>query len=696
MKIDKISINNFRQYYGSVSIDLQTNSSKNIVVIGGKNGYGKTNFLIALVWGLYGEKISQVDDNFKKEIQKEGNYNRFMRQSLNWSVENEGKTSFSIEIYVSDIELPGNSDSLKSNCIITREFDVESMEESLSIRYFNSNEEIFNTEEDKLNFIHDFIIPVEAAKFVFFDAEKIASLAELSTKDEGSVLNDALGKLLGLDIYEGLIDDLKIYMNNLKKEGANENIKEQITNTEKTIELNRTKIDEIEQTIAQNESKVRELKLKINDYNAFINEHSPKDILNYNREDVLREKGKLVAKETELEEKFQEMAELIPLAILTGKLEEVFEQIIIQDQNRLNIDSNQAIKERFDNFIEKLFNQPPDPQEGSMSFKNKVFYSQKAQTLLDTIFENNEKISELEFEHDLSNSDKELIQVAINLLRQQSKENFALTIESFNIVKNDILEIDNLLRKIDSNFQDELIVEYIAKKEEAERRIEKLISENGSLLNQKEELNKLNTRQSQQYQILIQKITVTEKRKQKLERASLYLKTLSDFVKSQKDIKKENLNKNIYAEMIKLMHKLQSAEEKLISEVKVEILPDDSGLKITLYDKDGRIIPKESLSQGEKQLYISSLIKAILMEAVQSYPIFIDTPLGRLDDEHIKNILLYYYPDLAEQVVILATNNEITPRRFNDIKNNVSKSYTLENTNNRTTFKPGYFVNYEN
>jgi DNA sulfur modification protein DndD len=281
-------------------------------------------------------------------------------------------------------------------------------------------------------------------------------------------------------------------------------------------------------------------------------------------------------------------------------------------------------------------------------------------------------------------------------LRQQSKENFALTIESFNIVKNDILEIDNLLRKIDSNFQDELIVEYIAKKEEAERRIEKLISDNGSLLNQKEELNKLNTRQSQQYQILIQKITVTEKRKQKLERANLYLKTLSDFVKSQKDIKKENLNKNIYAEMIKLMHKLQSAEEKLISEVKVEILPDDSGLKITLYDKDGRIIPKESLSQGEKQLYISSLIKAILMEAVQSYPIFIDTPLGRLDDEHIKNILLYYYPDLAEQVVILATNNEITPRRFNDIKNNVSKSYTLENTNNRTTFKPGYFVNYEN
>ena len=86
-------------------------------------------------------------------------------------------------------------------------------------------------------------------------------------------------------------------------------------------------------------------------------------------------------------------------------------------------------------------------------------------------------------------------------------------------------------------------------------------------------------------------------------------------------------------------------------------------------------IKKEVLSSGEKQIYISCLIKAILKESVQSLPIFIDTPLGRLDDEHIKNILLYYYPDLSEQVVILSTNNEITPRRFKDIEHSVSKSY---------------------
>src|SRR3989339_55344 len=108
------------------------------------------------------------------------------------------------------------------------------MEENLFIRDMDGKDLFFDY-EDKINFINDYLIPLEAAKFVFFDAEKIASWAELSTKDEGSVLNDALGKLLGLDIFENLKDDLLTYVNNLKKEGAHTNVKEQIINTEKAI-----------------------------------------------------------------------------------------------------------------------------------------------------------------------------------------------------------------------------------------------------------------------------------------------------------------------------------------------------------------------------------------------------------------------------------------------------------------------------
>ena len=49
MKFTELEIYNFRQYYKSVIIDLDTTYSKNIIVIGGRNGYGKTNLLLSIV-----------------------------------------------------------------------------------------------------------------------------------------------------------------------------------------------------------------------------------------------------------------------------------------------------------------------------------------------------------------------------------------------------------------------------------------------------------------------------------------------------------------------------------------------------------------------------------------------------------------------------------------------------------------------
>src|SRR5665647_3370863 len=139
------------------------------------------------------------------------------------------------------------------------------------------------------------------------------------------------------------------------------------------------------------------------------------------------------------------------------------------------------------------------------------------------------------------------------------------------------------------------------------------------------------------------------------------------------------------------MHKLQAKDSGFIEETKIDILPDGKGLKVSILDSEGNDIPKESLSTGEKQIYISCLIKVILKEAIQNFPIFIDTPLGRLDHEHIENILKNYYPELSNQVILLATNNEITPRRFNSISSKVAKSYLIVNEKRKSNFKKGYF-----
>lgn len=695
MKISKIVLKNFRQYYGNVSVDIETDNEKNIVIIGGKNGYGKTNFLLSIVWCLYGEKIMQIDESFKREIQKDTNYQKFLKQTINWDSIEEANDRFSVEVIISDLDLPAHF-KVADNCLsIRREFIVDRQDENLFIQDIHG-EELFSDSDDKINFINDYLIPLEAAKFVFFDAEKIASWAELSTKEEGSVLNDALGKLLGLDIYENLKDDLLTYSNNLKKEGANSNIKEQIINTEKTIELNKDRIEEIDVKSAHNENEIKSIKEKIKGYQGFLNQNSKKETTTLNREDIFKNISTLKEKQEEFERRFNELSELIPLAMLGGKIEEVVEQIEIQEKLYTENELNNDTRIKLDRFIEKLFNHPPEPLDGSMTLKNKIFYSDKAQGILNELFIISGQNTKPEYELDLNNADKDLIFKSSALIGQQSKELFESTISGFNEIQLQIIEKEKQLRIIDSDLQDETLLETITNKDEAERVLERIIADNGALANQKDKLLKDNIRLNQQYNLLLQKSNVNQVIKDKIAATNKYINTLQIFIDSQKKIKKDSLAKNLLFELKKLMHKLQSEDSSFIEDTQIDILPDGKGLKVSILDAEGNEVPKESFSTGEKQIYISCLIKSILKEAILNFPIFIDTPLGRLDHEHIENILKDYYPELSSQVVLLATNNEITPRRFNSISSKVAKSYLIVNENRKSNFKTGYFQSYEN
>jgi len=698
MKFTEINITNFRQYYGKTNINLETDRNKNIILIGGRNGYGKTNLLLSIVWCLYGDKISQVDDNFKREIQKEKNYSLFMKQSINWTAQKENKNIFSSELIVSEIELPEiKSISSNINTIkIKREFDVSTMDENLSIIDLNTQKELFSDDIDKINFINDYIIPLDAAKFVFFDAEKIAEIANLSIKEEGSFLNDALGKILGLDIYESLVEDLTDYANNLKKEGASKNLQEQIIDREQAVKIAKNEIAQLEEENAEKQKDIDDLKKKIREYQNSISQNSKQGNSSFDRESILDKINVLREKEKELEERFSELSEIIPLAILTGKLEEINEHLEIQNKNEL---SNSIIKEnslKIESFIERLFNKPPEPENSTMSLKDKMFYYNKAQSLGNELFAEENTLEELEFEHDLNNAEKKLIDDAINLVNTQSKDLFETTIDEYNSVKIESNKLTKTLNKIDADLEDEIILEYSSKKESAERKVaeyHETIGINKGTINK---LQKDIVRLNQQYQNLLKKVEINQKNILKINKANEYLQVLRSFVHEQKELKKDSLANNILKEMQKLMHKLNTNNNHFITDVKVSILADGNGMKITLYNSEDIEIKKEILSQGEKQLYISSLIKAILKESIQSLPIFIDTPLGRLDDEHIKNILLYYYPDLSEQVVILSTNNEITPKRYKDISGSVSKTYLLSNDGANTNLKNGYFQGYEN
>jgi DNA sulfur modification protein DndD len=700
MKFSNIEINNFRQYYSSVNIDLQTNDKKNIIIIGGRNGYGKTNFLLSIVWCLFGDKISLIDENFKKEIQKEKNYSSFMQQSINWTAKKEKKSKFSVSITICDIELPelrtlnSNTDTI----LIKRIFDVASMSETLSIIDVSSNLEIFDDESDKINFINDYLIPIDAAKFVFFDAEKIAEIANLSIKDEGSFINDALGKILGLDTYETLIEDIEFYINSLKKEGASKNLQEQIINNEKAIEISEDQINKLEEENAERHKEIDDFKKKIREYENLISQHRKAGNSSFDRNEIIVEIEKLKAKEEKLNERFNELSEIFPLAILTGKLEEVKEHLDIQEKNQSTEISSKEESEKIEEFIELLFNKPPEPINSTMSLKDKMFYYEKAKRLGSQIFKENGEYHDLDFEHDINNSEKKLIADAINLINTQSNDLFESTIEEFNEVKIKLSDLTKTLSKVDADLEDELILDYSSKKETADYSIAEINKQIGINIQQISKLRSDIVRLNMQLATLVKKVDINEQNKLKIQKSNQYINVLYQFLDEQKNKHKNSLEETILSELKILMHKLNSEpnQNKFIEDVKVTILASGQGMKITLYDQDDNEIRKESLSSGEKQIYISCLIKGILKESITNLPIFIDTPLGRLDEEHRDSITKMYYPALSEQVVLFSTNSEITPKRFKEISRNISKSYLLFNDGANTSIKTGYFNTISN
>ena len=83
MKIKKISLVNYRLYKGVNNINFIDKEGKNIYLVSGQNGFGKTTFLHSLLWCLYGRLMVDIDETIRKDISLRGGYNSFLLYNLN-------------------------------------------------------------------------------------------------------------------------------------------------------------------------------------------------------------------------------------------------------------------------------------------------------------------------------------------------------------------------------------------------------------------------------------------------------------------------------------------------------------------------------------------------------------------------------------------------------------------------------------
>lgn len=654
MLIKQIKISNFRSYYNDVTIDFDSQEDKNITLISGKNGFGKTTFLTSLIWGFYGKLMSKVENKYRTEIKGSGGYENFLLQQFNRNQKN--KSILKVEIILIDILIP--SIPCKEVKII-RSFDVDAKKENLEI-LIDGNQNELTKKVGYETFINDFILPREIAKFFFFDSEKIVSLAEAKTKEELKSLSKAYSEVLGLKKYDDLKNGLNTLISNLKRRGVSADESKKLSELlDKKNELDK-EIDFIQETFNDNSNNIESLKSKSDVLQEKLIREGNTITLNEFKS-LKSEYLKLSENSKRIRKDLNNSLEFIPFIISLNLFEKVISQIKIEIKDKessidkssiqrittiLNHTLNDIENERRENYI-KVFE-----QEISLLSKN------DNKILLDFTDETNRKILSV---HD--NIKNTFLDKYKSLVREDKDNRFLMNkklkkIQSFESKKSSPLN---------QKFREE--------KEIVDDQLEKFLIKSG-------ELSYTKTQLSNQLSNVNKRISEIENRqkiigddKRKLELSEKVLKRLENITERIKVEKKYSLEKSILIGLNSLMHK-----SNFIEKVNIEIHQDY--LEIHLIDGDGQFIDKESMSKGEQQLYATSILKSLVEESGISFPIFVDSPLQKFDKEHSENIIQKFYPKISKQVVLFPlVEKELTFEEYKLMEKNVSTLYKIINHN---------------
>jgi DNA sulfur modification protein DndD len=624
--------------------------------------------------------MSEVEDKYRKDIKNAGGYEKFLKTLLNREVktdyENNGKTNpvFSVEIELKDILIP--SIPCKS-VVIKRSYDLRSDAEELSI-FIDGLENELTKEVGFEVFINDFILPREIAKFFFFDAEKIVSLAEAKSKSELKNLSKAYSEVLGIKKYEDLKKNLETLLTKLRRNGANQveqtklfELTDSETEFTELIDFNSEKQVNIDREIAIHKINSDSIQEKlIREGNGITLEELQKM---KSERDILKEES------AEIKNKLKKLMDIAPLVIAGKKLVQLKDQLDFEQNTNNNSVDKKVLVEELNSFSNLLL-QKLDALNLDVKAKSKV-----AEALKQTI-------SEKEITKQSNNSGKVLLDYSTEQFRNFEAvfNNIKGAFSSqFNAViqeeKNNRIYLSKIFQQIkqaEARKDNPLAQKLREEKKEAEDKITILTLNKGKLI---EEHDSLNTRLTSTRKVLSEyekNFKLVETDQKKFEVTEKLLIKINTIIQKIKEDKKYSLQKSIMLGLKKIMHK-----SDFIYNVRVNVV--DDVMDIDLLDKNDEIIDKDSLSKGEQQLYATALLKALVDESGIKFPVFIDSPLQKFDKYHSKNIIKEFYPAISEQVVLFPLlEKELSELEYDYLKPNVNKVFVIENFNNGSSFKP--------
>ena len=670
MTIKEIELYNFRIYKNSNHIDFSNQEDKNIFVVSGRNGFGKTTFLMSLVWCLYGRQMQDVDDIYKKEIDDQGGYSKYIANSLNRLSKSEGDYNFHVSITFHNLNIP---EVPCKEIVIKRSYNAKtSTSEEVEVLIDGHPSELAKEVGQEI-FIREFIMPIEIAKFFFFDAEKIVSLAEVNTPEQKRRLSKAYSEVLGIKKYEDIKGELEGLQLKIRQDSASASEKSQ-------LRLLEAEFDNCDDKIKDNESLIQDLREKRSEKNKGSRDIQEKliksgSLITVEELQIIRtQEEDLTKKLADLQNELKDSYDIIPFAIAGEKFLEVSNQL----ENEANFKAAKFKDENVKGVTNKILTdliKEPKPSDLVIDYQIEKHFAETFEKLIRKHFFSDapELPEDFKMLQEFSDSEQNELLALFNNIRYSFKESFKRITSEYNLARNELNSIRKKIRDAETNQESPMIAEFRKQKEDLDKEIIRIDETIDSLNREIGEFINEKTQKGKRIEELSKKLHVSEKNKVKDEIITRNIGNLRDFIEKFKTKKKESLEEQILEGLETLLHK-----KGFVKKVEVEIIGET--IDIILKNVRGEEIKKESLSKGEQQMYATALLRALVEGSDIQFPVFIDSPMQKFDEQHAENIVKYFYPNISDQVVIFPLiNKELTEREYNILSNNIAKTFLINN-----------------
>lgn len=660
MLIQKIKISNFKTYL-SLDLDLTVDDDRPIILIGGSNGGGKTTLFEAISGALYGLKIESKE--------------HFM-ELLNQGAINKVKPEISLQI-----TFVGKVLGQQQKYILKRIYQLNPQGrplESVSLN-MNGNMYVYGTmtapkervrAEQEISKIIKANLPQELSQYFLFDAMQSSELLKKNVFQQ--TIRDNFENVLGFKKYL----QLKRASEKLQQEWAQQRLEAEQEAKEYNNLCSQKEglVAEMNACLAEQDRLYKYMASVEDEYQRAKEGAQQAMNLNKRIQDVTGKIRAITDEAADYAENLKTFIENIEINVFLPKLASnlsqeinnilrIKEQLLKQNTGAYPIETLRDVTAKIIDYLKELSlcSQAVD-EENVVAHMVALQNTTNAQDPYDYLDD-----AEVE---------------ALNELPKKGGGNQFVTLDrKRQDMEIQLANLDNLrtekrtLEQTQAGGNNLLIANY----EDAKRTVEKLKMQEDSL---KSEILRLEKR-IHQYDVQIQ---------QEPDLKFDTLVKLRPFFDKVADSLLKKKKAQIETEMQSQLNKLLVSYKGHVA--RVELSDSMENFNIRLYHSAGNEISLNQLNAASKQIFIQVLLKVLRNLGDYNPPVMIDTVMGVLDNESRDALMEEYFPQLAEQTILLCTTSEIrTDSDYVKLEPFISKTYTLHRNveEQNTTVAEGYF-----